>query len=120
MVTGNTTLDSFLSLLLGFILHVLIKMNNERKRAEAAGLTFLPSEYLKKESLSLCIAIVSALLLFILFPQASKNIAKLQEWSMVFMASAGYMGSSLILAMFGKTGKWINNEVKQQTIIKNE
>lgn len=119
MVTGNNTLDLFISLLLGFALHILIKMNNERKRAEAAGLVFLPSEYLKKESLSLGISIVSALLLFIIFPQAANNIARLQEWSMIFMASAGYMGSSIMLTIFGKTGKWINSEVKQTTI-KNE
>lgn len=111
-------MDSLICLLLGLMLHVLIKMNNERKRAEAAGLTFVAIEYIKKEALPLTIAIVSSLLLFILFPQAAKNISKLQEWSMVCMASFGYMGSSILLTVLGRTGKWINNEVKQQTNIK--
>ena len=100
---------------LGILFQIIIKMMKTQQLFEISNQPFLYPKFFKKEGLSIALSIVSAAILFLLFPEIVKYKPFIGEWQRLFFTMSGAMGSWALSQFFGKSRKYITKVIDEKT-----
>jgi hypothetical protein len=108
-------LHCFLAGFAGILLHTLFKITALKKRANAANETFYIRNYLKNEWPSLSSSVVCVCIGIMIFQEIRDYKPFIANWVVTSFVFMGYMGNSILQALFSKSEKQILNVIDKKT-----
>lgn len=106
---------NILATFLGILFQIITKMMKTQNLYEISNEPFVYFKFFKKEGLSISLSIVSAAILFILFPEIVNYKPFIGEWQRLFFTMSGAMGSWILSQIFGKSRKYITSVIDAKT-----
>lgn len=94
---------------LGVLLHSLIKMQAMKKKADAINMKFVPTKYFEDDWIGITISFVSFVMIAFFLPDITKQYPKVADFSRILFGFSGYIGSTIIQGIFGRTAQKISD-----------
>lgn len=118
MIPNQLYLQCFVAGLLGILFHVfVVKLPSVKARAKAANVEFSIKSYFQDDWVALGAALITVLIAVFALDELlgyRPNVLKYIKYLFFFV---GFTGSSLLIALLGKTTKAINDIVDVKTDI---
>lgn len=101
--------------LLGLILAVLLQMKSQMEKAKQANLVFSPGSYVRQEWINITISVVVIIIGLYFIPIVVGIKPQYLPYIKPAFLPLGYMGTDIILKLFGVVNKRLNAAIDYKT-----